>query len=187
MQWFRSYSSKKKKEVRFFLSLQSKTPDSLSAFSPSAPATSCPHSISMDVCVLEMSCRWAHAWPLMSGLLSAHCSVPEAHPRRSVCECFTPFCAEQWVVCAHRLHLSPALLIDIQAVSVSWQFWPCVHTHLSVPLFPVLLGEYLQVEEWSHTGIMVSPRGPAAVFVSAAPPLCAPPALYEDRPPHPRR
>ena len=79
-----------------YLLLQSNTPDSLSAFSPSAPATSCPHSLSMDVCVLEMSCRWAHAWPLRSGLLSAHCSVPGAHPRHSVCECFTPLCG--WTV-----------------------------------------------------------------------------------------
>lgn len=78
-----------------FLLLQSKAPDSLNTFSPCAPAASCPHSISMEACVLEMSWRWAHAWPLTSGFLSAHCSVLEAHPR-SMCDCFTPLCG--WTV-----------------------------------------------------------------------------------------
>lgn len=151
-----------------FLSLQSKIPDSLSTFNPfcSSKQPSTSHFYGF---VCSGNVLWVD-----SGLTFLHASrgVLETHP------CCTPLygSAVSPHVCPPPPFVPPSvsMLTDIQAVSMSWQFWPCVHTHLSVPLFPVLLGEYLQVEWWSHTGILVSPRGPAAVFVSAAKPLCSP-------------
>ena len=150
-----------------FLSLQSKTPDSSSTVTPSAPAGSRPHPTSMDLCALEMSCGWTQVWPsycfpwrsgdapsLRSSLwLSTESPCASA---TSVCPSLC-VCADRHSGCCHVL----AVLI-LRA-----------HAFICAPVSSSL-GEYLPVEWWGRTGILVSPRGPAAVFVSAAKPLCSP-------------
>ena len=167
MRWFRSYSSKNKRGEVCFCHSRVK-PLTHQVLSPLLLQRAAVHTPLLWICVL-WKCL---AGGLRSGLLTCFPWRSGDSPSlrsslwlsgESPCASTTSVCPSL-CVCADRhsgcCHVLAVLILRAHALI-------CAPVSSSS-------GEYLPVEWWGRTGILVSPRGPAAVFVSAAKPLCSP-------------
>ena len=166
MRWFRSYSSKNKRGEVCFCHSRVK-PLTHQVLSPLLLQRAAVHIPLLWICVF-WKCL---AGGLRSGLLTASRGALETQP------CCAPLWLSGESPCVSATSVCPSLCVCVDRHSGCCHVLAVLilraHALICAPVSSSS-GEYLPVEWWGRTGIPVSPRGPAAVFVSAAKPLCSP-------------